>query len=133
MSPFGALLGVPNVYCYFDPDHSTAALLRVWATSWRKRGWSPRILTVRNAQEHPDFASAHWQDYPRLAIEKARRGKSVLVDIEAINFSLRPWKFFPPKDSAPVIYLSDGWENARVVLFSNVHDPEIIAHCGRPL
>jgi hypothetical protein len=127
----------PNVYTYWDSsehaDPSQASILRLWVRSWSARGWSPRILTVRNAAKHPrfDVLGRISSNLPHLAaeVEKVRW----LVPIEAMNFSFTP--AMHRKSGTPRIhhFHSVGWESAPVVDFPNVHDADLIEHCGRPL
>jgi hypothetical protein len=128
---------MPNVYCYFDgSEHAPtnqAKLLRLWVRSWRARGWTPRILTIQNAARHKQFDTLghDFREWPRLAMEA--EGIKWLSDIHAINFSFTPREF--RKSGAPRAqhFHSAGWENAPVILFENVQDPEVIEQCGRPL
>jgi len=128
---------MPNVFAYFDASEhaepSQAALLRVWVRSWRKRGWTPRVLTVRNAAKHRDYNKFKGDpcELSRLAQESVRA--SWLCNLQAINFSFTPSQFRktgPPK--APR-FLSAGWKTAPVVFFSNIHDMTVIENCGRSL
>jgi hypothetical protein len=127
----------PNVYTYFDSsphaDPSQCSILRLWVRSWESRGWTPRILTVKNAAKHPQYASLKDdpRELPRLAAEAA--GVKWLMPVHAINFSFTPSQY--RKSGAPSVrhFHSVGWDIAGVVDFPNVHDPDIIEHCGRPL
>src|SRR6266508_1768181 len=103
-----------TIYTYWDssehaPKHQ-AELIRLWEHSWRARGWTPRILTVRNAQKHKLFKQSHPIDYPRLAFEANRR-KGRLVDVTEINFGHTP----RVRGGFEIIrFLSAGWETAPV-------------------
>lgn len=46
-----------NVYSYLDPDGSDLdfKLISIWEESWRRQGWKPRLLTIRDAKRHPLF------------------------------------------------------------------------------
>lgn len=127
----------PNVFTYWDSsphaDTNQASLLRLWVRTWSARGWEPRILTVRNAARHPRFGtlgSIH-SNLPHLAAESAK--VRWLVPVHAMNFSFTPAQY--RKSGSPRIhhFHSAGWDTAPVVDFPNVHDTDIIEHCGRPL
>lgn len=46
-----------NVYSYLDPYGSDLdfQLIPIWEESWRAQGWTPRLLTIRDAKKHPGF------------------------------------------------------------------------------
>lgn len=128
---------MPNVYTYFDSspsaDPNQATILRLWVRSWEARGWKPKILTVQNASRHPQYEKlkADPRELPRLAAESV--GVKWITPWHAINFSFKPRDF--KKFGSPKIihFHSAGWESSAVVDFPNVHDPDVIEHCGRPL
>lgn len=128
---------MPNVFCYFDSsEHADASqphMLRLWVRSWSARGWTPRILTVRNAEKHPRYEDLK-HDYRNLCMMAAEAAKVKWVcPIDAINFSFTPAMFRKSGVPAPRHFHAAGWETAPVVDFSNIHDMSIIEHCGRPL
>lgn len=126
-----------NVYCYFDAsehaDPAQAALLRVWVRSWKARGWKPRILTVRNAAKHADYALFKGDncELPRLAQEAVRA--KWLCPLNEINFSFTPAKFKKLGLPRQCRFGNPGWKEASVVNFPCVSDLDIIEKCGRPL
>jgi len=126
-----------NVYCYFDSSEHAESnqphMLRLWVRSWTARGWTPRILTVRNAEKHPRYDQLK-HDYRNLCMMAAEATNVKWVcPIEAINFSFTPRMF--RKQGAPLArqFGSVGWESSPVVHFPNIHDMSLIEHCGRPL
>jgi len=126
-----------NVYCYFDDSEhaqvNQSTMLRVWVRSWSARGWKPRILTIRNAMRHKSFAAFKhdYREWPRLAqeVEKVKW----LCPVETINFSLTTKLYKSGGLTHARPYLSAGWETSSLVFFENIHDTEVIEHCGRAL
>lgn len=126
-----------NVYTYFDSsehaDSNQPMLLRLWARSWSARGWRPRILTVRNAERHPSFSKLRHdhRELPRLAQEIAK--VKWLCPMTTMNFGLSPARY--KRHGMPLLrhFHEVGWEGAPLVDFPNVHDADVIEHCGRPL
>lgn len=124
-----------NVYTYWDssghaPKHQ-AELIRLWCKSWEARGWTPRILTVRNAQKHPRFKQAHPDDYCYLAFELVRGKSKMLVPSYEINFGYTP-RDWNTRSRNISFFPSQGWEEASCVLFENCA-PEVILNCGRKI
>ena len=101
-----------KVYTYFDPTVQRCGLppqdgvLRLWAESWKKFGWTPRVLTDRLARMSPDFdqylarinklPTVNAREYENacylrwLALQDA--GGGWMVDYDVINFGFRPRK-----------------------------------------
>lgn len=54
-----------NVFTYYDPVPGLAdsALIDLWSKSWSRHGWSPIVLTRRDASLHPLFASFEASNY----------------------------------------------------------------------
>lgn len=83
-----------NVYTYFDSsenaDPNQAALLRLWVRCWSECGWRPRILTVRNAEQHPFFSKLRHdpRNFPRLAQESAKVRR--FCPMTTMNFGMTP-------------------------------------------
>lgn len=127
---------MPNVFAYFDSSEhaelNQCAMLRLWFRSWAARGWTPRLLTIRNAINHPRFEALR-HDPRNLCYMAAECAKVKWVcPVEAINFNFTPANY--RKQGVPLYrsYGSVGWEGAGVVHFENCHDAEIVTHCGRP-
>jgi len=126
-----------NVYTYFDSsehaDSNQAMLLSLWVRSWSARGWKPRILSVRNAARHKSFSlfANDAREHPRLAAEAA--GVKWLCPMTTMNFGLSPAQY--RRKGAPLLrhFHEVGWQSASLVDFPNVHDADVILHCGRPL
>ncbi len=99
-----------KVYTYFDPTVQQCGLppqdgvIRLWAESWKKFGWTPRVLTDRMARMHPLFDKflAKVSSFPSVnprAYENAcylrwlalqNEGGGWMVDYDVINFGFRP-------------------------------------------
>lgn len=77
-----------NVYSYLEPHGPELAvqLVPIWEESWRKQGWTPRLLTVRDARKHPDFDE---QSDPRL-LAWERAGGGWYCPTSVLNFSFSP-------------------------------------------
>lgn len=47
----------PNKYHKYTgmTDEADAKLLLTWKSAWRAAGWNPKILTLEDAQTHPDY------------------------------------------------------------------------------
>jgi hypothetical protein len=129
-----------NVYTYFDSsehaDSNQPMLLRLWVRSWSARGWSPRILTVRNAERHPSFSKLKHdhREMPRLAQETAK--VKWLCPMSTMNFGMTPGQYRRlglPKVRHFLDNLDPDPHIHPLVDFPNVHDADVIEHCGRPL
>ena len=84
-----------NVYAYWDSSESPideqAGLLRVWERSWRRQGWTPRLLTIANARKSKNYQpSNNSLDNMLWALHAV--GGGWLSDIRLINNSLKPFK-----------------------------------------
>jgi hypothetical protein len=77
-----------NVFSYLDPFASGIGLelISLWSDSWRAQGWTPRLLTIRDARKHPDFDEN--QPPPLFAWEQA--GGGWYCPTHVINFSFSP-------------------------------------------
>lgn len=77
-----------NVYAYLDPSAPgiNLELVSLWESSWRAQGWTPRLLTVRDARKHPDFDEN--KPPPLFAWEQA--GGGWYCPTYVINFSFSP-------------------------------------------
>jgi hypothetical protein len=96
-----------NIYTFFSPVagiSGQAEVIRVWELSWRRRGWTPRILTPRDAQAHPRFKefdvrvrtypTANNPEYERLCyirwLALAQVGGGWMTDTDVINYAFFP-------------------------------------------
>lgn len=90
-----------TIYTYFDATENApadqAVLLRLFVQSWSARGWTPRILTIRNAQRNKRWAKLGHN--PRVHQVLAQdsvgalprpRGTKLFSDLRTINFSYTP-------------------------------------------
>ncbi len=99
-----------KVYTYYDPTVQKCGLppqdgvVRLWAESWAKHGWEPRILTERVVRMHPLYKSfkAAVNKFPTtnapqyeeacylrwLALKGA--GGGWMTDYDVINFGFKP-------------------------------------------
>lgn len=77
-----------EIFSYFDPNGSDLAiqLVPIWEASWRQQGWTPRLLTIRDARKHPDFDER--KAPPLFAWERA--GGGWYCPTHVINFSFLP-------------------------------------------
>lgn len=77
-----------NVYSYFSPDgpELDLQLVPLWEESWRRQGWTPRLLTIRDARKHPDFANLSFAAF----LAWAQVGGGWYSKINTINFSFLP-------------------------------------------
>jgi hypothetical protein len=95
------------IYTYYDASvgiNTQAELIRQWELSWARRGWEPRILTPRNAAQHPFYREfvSHINRLPTvnprkyenacylrwLALDAA--GGGWMSDYDVINFAMAP-------------------------------------------
>ncbi len=116
-----------NVFTYYEPvpslwsEDSQRKLIDVWARSWRKAGWNPRVLTEQDARKHPRYAefkrkfwslpTEYGHDYEgacflRWAAASAAGG-GMLTDYDVINYHFAPQAPDPAKmlvyaDTPPV-------------------------------
>jgi hypothetical protein len=100
-----------NVYAYYDATPGApidqAEKYREWAESWKRLGWSPRILTSRRAKQSPLYkeiiaASAENSKpaiLPMLALHAA--GGGWLVPLSAHNEAFKPSR---PKERIQLFY-----------------------------
>lgn len=82
------------VYAYYDPSPSAppfqARFIRLWAQSWRKHGWTPRLLTERMAEEHPGYRPYCSQMAKAVFAVSYYDQPGMLVRANIINFGLKP-------------------------------------------
>jgi len=97
-----------KVFALYVPELS--GLVRVWVRSWKKRGWSPRLVTHRDLKKYGSFLKA----------VKAKGGKAT-TELTVINFSLRPPHKTPNSLSA---------NKKSLVYFES---EEAVLNCGRSL
>jgi hypothetical protein len=83
---------------------SHSEILKLWELSWRRRGWTTRILTVQDAQAHPRYNEfvARVDTYPTVNNREYERacyirwlalvsvGGGWMSDTDTINFSFSP-------------------------------------------
>lgn len=96
-----------NIYTYYEVVPglpSQAELIHLWDQSWRKRGWTPRLLTQRDAERHPMFNQfkARVHTYPTANNRRyedacyfrwlalAQHGGGWMCDYDVINFAFFP-------------------------------------------
>lgn len=86
-----------NVYTYYDDSPAApeqqARMIKLWAQSWAKHGWSPKLLTRRMAEAHPGYTpDKHWCR-PLFAV--AHFGKTgMITKPNVMNFGLKPTRRF---------------------------------------
>ena len=94
-----------KVYAFYDSSPSAhpeqAEFIRLWALSWERRGFQPRLLTARHAHRSKFYApfvelvgaDSRYLTDPRwlqwFALH-AVRGTGWLTSCQVINFSLKP-------------------------------------------
>lgn len=82
------------VYAYYDPSPSAppfqARFIRLWAQSWRKHGWTPRLLTERMAEEHPGYLPHCSQTAKAVFAVSYYDKPGMLVRANIINLGLKP-------------------------------------------
>lgn len=92
-----------NVYTYYDDCgmRSPTGLITYWAESWTKRGWTPIVLGLKEAEQSPMFqlVDKAAQILPTVNIKAYERtnylrfcamdtiGGGLLVDYDCINYS----------------------------------------------
>jgi hypothetical protein len=79
------------IYTYFEGrpgGESDGDLIRLWAESWRRYGWTPRILTPTYIRRHKLFKQTAPQDRWRLALKATGGGWFSKFDV--MNAGLRP-------------------------------------------
>jgi len=101
-----------NVYTWYEPVEGLSnlydGLWDIFAESWRRHGWNPRLLNLAVAKKHPDFynyydiVSQQPTINPRaydtgdklrwLAYEQAlaTEGPGIMIDMDAINYGFVP-------------------------------------------
>ena len=122
-----------KVYTYFDATEQrpepAARIIRLWERSWRARGWEPRILTPRTAQDIFDFKD-ELEALLRFGPCRLER-VGLLVAFNVVNFGLKP------KGVGKIIncseWLADGWKTAALVRFTDFPIYENILDCGRAI
>jgi|SRR5712664_2057525 len=87
-----------NVYLYFYPqpdvDSTRADFIRLWASSWSRHGWTPRILTIRDARKSSYYRKALQLDlsggfgFPVEYLALHAVGGGMLTTPDTINFGL---------------------------------------------
>lgn len=96
------------VFSYFDasanvPDQGQ--VIRLWHDSWKRHGWTPRLLNPRNARLHPWFeravdklgAAIEAPNFARwFALDRAASGTALFVHYDVMNFGLRPFRVTGP-------------------------------------
>lgn len=92
-----------RVYAFYDSSPSAhpeqAEFLRLWALSWTRRGFTPKLLTARHAQRSK-FYRLGWlyePGYLKWLALHAVRGSGWLVSSRVINFSLFPKRLLSKK------------------------------------
>lgn len=84
-------------------SEAQAGILRLWAQSWKARGWTPKLVTRKK--------------------EKQGRFSYSFV----INFSQRPTR----KPLRPVKFGARGWQDAPLVRFPETVTVQQVLDCGR--
>ena len=91
-------------------------LVRVWARSWAKHGWTPRLYYQEGRKV--------WRTNPRAL-------KLPVVPLRVINFGLRPGK--GRLEATPWHKHGEDWKKDALVLFPGSATEFFITHCGRKL
>lgn len=121
------------VYTYYDPSVQQCGLppqdgvIRLWAESWKRHGWKPRVLTDRMVRSHPRFAefSAAINCFPTVnsrAYENACYlrwlalqgvGGGWMTDYDVINFGFKPRRGKGPVEMLDCTYVPCAvWANS---------------------
>lgn len=114
-----------RVYAFYDSSPSAhpeqAEFLRLWALSWERRGFTPKLLTARHAQRSSFYSrfiqrarGPELTDYRRLQwlALHAVRGSGWLTSSRVINFSLAPKRMSKKTQSMRVN--ASSWPTFRV-------------------
>lgn len=116
-----------RVYTFYDSSPAAhpeqSEFIRLWALSWERRGFTPKLLTVRHAARskfYTEFVdsvgedSSILSDYRRLQwfALQAVHGCGWLVSPRVMNFSLAPRRSPTPKKTMDVNAFS--WPAFRV-------------------
>ena len=133
-----------NVFAFYNPIHrdplwdeaDQRALIGLWDKSWRKHGWTPRLVNEDTAMLHPRYAqfyekyhalpSGYGTDFDvacmmrYVAVAAKQEPMSMLSDYDVINYG------FTPEDANRIAAKS---EEANLVFFSS---PDA-ANCGATL
>lgn len=127
------------VYGFWDSSPTAvkhqAELVSLWRASWLARGWSPRLLTVRDALKSAQYKAARKLGPvpPQMLADFACNtvGSGFLCPLHCINFSLQA----PSNDmfASMEFFKQPGWERAGIVDFDHGVDPEVIRTCGRAI
>ncbi len=96
-----------------------AGIVKVWAQSWKARGWKPQLLTPDEVGEHGG---------PRAAARK--RGGGFLTHLRTINFG-HPADAHRPARTARLGVR--GWLEAPLVRFPESVTEQSIRECGRSI
>lgn len=121
------------VYSYLDsaPLLTQGPWVRAWERSWRRNGWSTRLLTRRIAEQHPEFFADLTKLHKWCALAHQKE-PGFYSSIFTINHSLAPGRthYTPPDAGAPVLEMSSasldghalkfgelGWEFSDLVSF----------------
>lgn len=137
------------IYTYLDgaPLLSQGPWIRAWERSWRRQGWSTRLLTRRIAEKHPEYFPDLTKLHKWCALA-TQKEKGFYSSIFTINHSLKPGSFGDieaPPAGAPVLEMSrfslddlaskfgvTGWEGANLVSFDGYSIGELYSS-GMPL
>lgn len=130
------------IYTYLDsaPLLSQGPWVRAWERSWRKQGWTTRLLTRRIAEKHsqffPDLAKLH--KWCALAMQKERGYYSSIFTInQGLKASALPSDvYFPvngPALAMRIVSLDDravkfgaiGWTLSELVSFEGLPIDEL--------
>lgn len=84
------------VYAYYNPAPTApefqAKFIRLWSESWRKAGWTPRLLTERMAEEHPAYTPRANLTGKAIMATRHFGETGALVTANVINFGLPPFR-----------------------------------------
>lgn len=116
-----------NVFAYFDaspnlPDQGQ--IIRLWHDSWKRHGWTPRLLHPRNAQRHLWWEKAleacRGAVPPNLArwfaLDAVEGHSALLVEYDVLNFGLTPRRMFGPMSFYGPYVMGSSRPGRRLVL-----------------
>lgn len=77
-----------NVYSYLNPDGPDIdfKLIPLWEESWRRQGWNPRLLTIRDAKRNLEYTPSEFPEWYAWSEVAGGWYSSLCV----LNFSFRP-------------------------------------------
>lgn len=131
------------VYSYLDsaPLLSQGPWLRAWQRSWQRNGWTPRLLTRRIAEQHPNFYLNSPPSLMRWLALSLQTEPGYFSSIQVINRAYPPGAS-PPDcsfpsfgsavgaaraslDSLALPYGAPGWSDSGLVSFEGLPVEEL--------